>query len=49
MNKRSKNKDGITMNKVNGGKRRERERERERDDLRGKCRIHIVKFLPLYL
>ena len=29
MNKRSKNKDGITMNKVNGGKRRERERERE--------------------
>ena len=28
MNKRSKNKDGITMNKVNGGKR-ERERERE--------------------
>ena len=49
MNKKSKNKDGITMNKVNGGKRRERERERERDDLRGKCRIHIVKFLPLYL
>ena len=49
MNKRSKNKDAITMNKVNGGKRRERERERERDDLRGKCRIHIVKFLPLYL
>ena len=48
MNKRSKKKDGITMNKVNGGKR-ERERERERDDLRGKCRIHIVKFLPLYL
>ena len=48
MNKRSKNKDGITMNKVNGGKR-ERKRERERDDLRGKCRIHIVKFLPLYL
>ena len=31
MNKRSKNKDGITMNKVNGGKRRERERERERE------------------
>ena len=30
MNKKSKNKDGITMNKVNGGKRkRERERERE--------------------
>ena len=28
MNKRSKNKDGITMNKVNGGKRK-RERERE--------------------
>ena len=49
MNKKSKNKDGITMNKVNGGKRRETERERERDDLRGKCRIHIVKFLPLYL
>ena len=30
MNKKSKNKDGITMNKVNGGKR-ERERERERE------------------
>ena len=29
MNKKSKNKDGITMNKVNRGKR-ERERERER-------------------
>jgi len=29
MNKRSKNKDGITMNKVNGGRERERERERE--------------------
>ena len=31
MNKRSKNKDGITMNKVNGGKRKKRERERERE------------------
>ena len=31
MNKNSKNKDGITMNKVNRGKRRERERERERE------------------
>ena len=31
MNKRSKNKDGITMNKVNGGKRKKREREKERD------------------
>ena len=30
MNKKSKNKDGITMNKVNRGKR-ERERERERE------------------
>ena len=29
MNKKSKNKDGITMNKVNGGRERERERERE--------------------
>ena len=31
MNKTSKNKDGITMNKVNGGKRKKRERERERE------------------
>ena len=29
MNKKSKNKDGITMNKVNRGRERERERERE--------------------
>ena len=34
MNKKSKNKDGITMNKVNGGKRKNRKRERQRENKR---------------